>query len=205
MQNAYNHKMSTIQGNTVRLALGTLALTVCAAWGAEPEWPRFRGPDSNRSAGRGRLPEKWSKTENVEWTAEIPGRGWSSPIVNGLDIQNGKTLWRREFYSGQPPGGRHRKNSFASETPVTDGRLIYVYIANLGLYAFDIKGAQVWHTPLEAYPIYLDFGTGGSPALFGERLSRCRAAPSYRRGSRPGDRAVRISMRDRARRVRVGA
>jgi outer membrane protein assembly factor BamB len=87
-----------------------------------------------------------------------------------LDIQTGKVVWKREFHSGQPPGGRHRKNSFASETPVTDGKLVYVYVANLGLYAYDMKGAQVWRTPLEAYPIYLDFGTGGSPALLGDML-----------------------------------
>ena len=211
-----------------------MALSLRAAYGAEPEWPRFRGPDANPAAAKGDLPEKWSKTENVEWAAEIPGRGWSSPIVNGrsvflttvategkskppqmgteysneyvaelmkqglneqevlervtardielpkevmlhyylycLDIQTGKVIWRREFYSGQPPGGRHRKNSFASETPVTDGKLVYVYVANLGLYAYDMKGTQVWHTPLEAYPIYLDFGTGGSPALLGDML-----------------------------------
>jgi outer membrane protein assembly factor BamB len=40
-----------------------------------------------------------------------------------------------------------------------------VYIANLGLWAFDVKGKPVWKTPLEANPIYLDFGTGSSPAL----------------------------------------
>ena len=203
-------------------------------WSGDLEWPRFRGPDANPVVANGRLPEKWSKTENVEWSVEIPGRGWSSPIVNGhsvflttvvtegkskppqigteysneyvaelmkqgltekevlakvtardielpkevmlhyylycLDIETGKVIWKREFYTGQPPGGRHRKNSFASETPVTDGKLVYVYIANLGLYAYDMKGAQVWHTPLDAYPIYLDFGTGGSPALFGDML-----------------------------------
>jgi outer membrane protein assembly factor BamB len=87
-----------------------------------------------------------------------------------VDLNSGKTVWRKEFYSGRPPGGRHRKNSFASETPVTDGRLVYVYVANLGMWAFDLKGAQVWHTALEAYPIYLDFGTGGSAALAGELL-----------------------------------
>src|SRR5882724_2586056 len=158
-----------------------LALSLGTAWGLDPEWPRFRGPDANPIAAKGRLPEKWSKTENVEWAAEVPGRGWSSPIVNGrrvflttvvtegkskppqigteysneyvaelvkqglsekevldrvtardielpnevmlhyflycLDIQTGKVSWKQEFYSGQPPGGRHRKNSFASETP----------------------------------------------------------------------------------------
>ena len=219
---------------TLLVVSSGVVLSLGAARGADPEWPRFRGPEANPAVPNGRLPEKWSKTENVEWSTEIPGHGWSSPIVNGrkvflttvvtdgkskppqigteysneyaaelmkkglsekeamervmardielpkevmlhyylycLDIQTGKVAWKREFYSGQPPGGRHRKNSFASETPVTDGKVVYVYAANLGLYAFDMEGTQVWHTPLEAYPIYLDFGTGGSAALMGDML-----------------------------------
>jgi outer membrane protein assembly factor BamB len=197
-------------------------------------WPQFRGPESNSVGTHTRLPERWSKTENVEWSQEIPGRGWSSPIVTGgkvyvttvttegkskppqigteysneyvaelqkqglpiqevikrvterdielpnevklhyfvycLDLKSGKLEWKREFHTGQPPGGRHRKNSFVSETPVTDGKFIYVYVANLGLWAFDRKGKQVWTTPLESNPIYLDFGTGSSPALVGNLL-----------------------------------
>ena len=87
-----------------------------------------------------------------------------------LDLGTGKVKWRREFNTGHPPGGRHRKNSFVSETPVTDGKMIYVYVANLGLFAYDLEGTAVWHTPLEAYPIYLDFGTGGSASLLGNML-----------------------------------
>jgi hypothetical protein len=45
-----------------------------------------------------------------------------------------------------------------------------VYITNLGFFAYDLNGKQVWHTPLEAYPIYLDFGTGASPVLWGDML-----------------------------------
>jgi outer membrane protein assembly factor BamB len=101
---------------------------------------------------------------------ELPKEVMLHYFLYCLDIQTGKVVWKREFYSGQPPGGRHRKNSFASETPVTDGKLVYVYVANLGLYAYDMKGKQVWHTRLEAYPVYLDFGTGGSPALWGDML-----------------------------------
>jgi len=219
------------------LALHSIILvSVCLvpAWTADVAWPAFRGPDANPVASDERLPDKWSKTENVEWLAEIPGRGWSSPIVSGdkvflttattegkskppqsgteysneyieeltkqglsekevmarvmardielpnevvlhylllcLDLQTGKAIWKREFYSGRPPGGRHRKNSFTSETPVTDGTLVYVYAANLGLYAYDMQGAQVWHTPLEAYPMYLELGTGASPVLWENRL-----------------------------------
>ena len=46
-------------------------------------WPQFRGPDANPVGTNAKLAERWSKTENVEWAQEIPGRGWSSPIVTG--------------------------------------------------------------------------------------------------------------------------
>lgn len=211
-----------------------LSLASMPIQGKDSRWPQFRGPESNPVSVNRRLPDHWSKTENVEWSAPIPGRGWSSPIVDRgkvflttvvtegkskqpqtgteysneylaellkqgltqaqaiervterdlelphqvmlhyflycLDEQTGAVVWKKEFYSGRPPGGRHRKNSFASETPVTDGKLIYVYVTNLGLYAYDFKGKQVWATPLEAHPIYLNFGTGSSPALHGNQL-----------------------------------
>src|ERR1051325_5378994 len=66
--------------------LSALAVLGTAAFAADPEWPAFRGPDSNPAAANGRLPDKWSTTENVEWSAAIPGRGWSSPIVNGRSV-----------------------------------------------------------------------------------------------------------------------
>ena len=47
-------------------------------------------------------------------------------------------------------------------------RAVYVYVANLGLYAFDMKGKALWSAPQEAMPIYLDFGTGSSPVLADE-------------------------------------
>jgi outer membrane protein assembly factor BamB len=53
---------------------------------------------------------------------------------------------------------------------VTDGERLYVYVANLGLYAYDLQGEQVWATSLQAHPIYLDFGTGASPALHENQL-----------------------------------
>jgi outer membrane protein assembly factor BamB len=206
-----------------------LLLMTSAVHAQDVVWPQFRGPESNPVGTHARLADRWSKTENVEWFQEIPGRGWSSPIVTGgkvyittvttegkskppqigteysneyvaelqkqglsmkeiiervtardielphevtlhyflyrLDLKTGKVEWSKEFYTGHPPGGRHRKNSFVSETPVTDGKFIYIYVANLGLWTFDMKGKQAWSTPLEANPIYLDFGTGSSPAL----------------------------------------
>lgn len=230
--------MRTLQNNRkVSTLLNVLALTVLFTLTAQAQdlaWPQFRGPESNPVGTHARLADRWSKTENVEWFQEIPGRGWSSPIVNSgkvylttvttdgksklpqtgteysneyvaelqkqglsmeeiikrvterdielpnevslhyllyrIDLKSGKVEWTKEFFTGKPPGGRHRKNSFISETPVTDGKFIYLFVANLGLWAFDLKGNQVWNTQLEANPIYLDLGTGSSPVLAGNLL-----------------------------------
>src|SRR6266851_4224721 len=67
-------------------ALGALlfsALTLCAA---VDHWPQFRGPQSAGLADDPNLPETWSATQNVAWKTEIPGSGWSSPVVWGNKI-----------------------------------------------------------------------------------------------------------------------
>lgn len=212
-----------------QLLAATLLASAAFAAPPTPDWPQFRGPAANPIAENPALPDRWSRTGHIAWSADLPGRGWSSPIVTGnrvflttavtdgaskkpqlgvdfsndyvaelskqglsqaeilakvqerdieqphevtlhyflycLDLRSGRPLWRREYHTGRPPMGRHRKNSFTSETPITDGRHIYVYTAGLGLYAFDLNGKLHWKTPLEPQPIYLDFGTGASAAL----------------------------------------
>src|SRR5262245_56873428 len=48
---------------------------------ADENWPGFRGPQGTGVAEGKDLPDMWSATENVAWKVEVPGRGWSSPIV----------------------------------------------------------------------------------------------------------------------------
>ena len=105
------------------------------------------------------LPEAEVIKRVTERDAELPHEVFLHYFLYCLNLKSGKVEWQKEFHTGRPPGGRHRKNSFVSESPVTDGRHVYVYVANLGLWAFDLKGKQAWSTPLEANPIYLDFGT----------------------------------------------
>ena len=47
----------------------------------EGNWPQFRGPGSNQIADKRDLPQEWNKEENLAWFNEVPGRGWSSPVV----------------------------------------------------------------------------------------------------------------------------
>jgi outer membrane protein assembly factor BamB len=46
-------------------------------------WPQFRGPGALGVSDHANLPDRWSTNENVAWKVEVPGRGWSSPIVWG--------------------------------------------------------------------------------------------------------------------------
>lgn len=45
-------------------------------------WPRFRGADGTGvSADNAKLPQTWTTTSNVAWIADVPGWGWSCPVV----------------------------------------------------------------------------------------------------------------------------
>jgi outer membrane protein assembly factor BamB len=48
-----------------------------------------------------------------------------------IDFKAGKTRWETELFRGVPKPSRHPKNSYASETPVTDGRRVYFHIGDL--------------------------------------------------------------------------
>lgn len=64
------------------LALTTGTLTLTAA----TEWPGWRGPDGQGHASGSGLPARWSESQNVAWKTPIPGRGWSSPVIDGEQI-----------------------------------------------------------------------------------------------------------------------
>src|SRR5262249_12649412 len=63
----------------------TLFGLFCVPWvlGAESNWPQFRGPQALGVSQEKNLPDVWGTTQNVVWKVEIPGRGWSCPIVWG--------------------------------------------------------------------------------------------------------------------------
>lgn len=202
---------------------------------APASWPQFRGTGASGVADAATLPLTFSPTENVAWVADIPGRGWSSPIVWGnrvfvtaalnagefkapstgifgndfaaeltakglppeevnkrviardieladeanevsyvvyaLDAGTGKIVWKQEAHKGKPAGGRHRKNTYASETPATDGERVYAsFGGNVGVFAYAMTGELVWKKTWPPQPIYLDFGTASSPIVHNGRV-----------------------------------
>ena len=77
------------------------------------EWPAFRGPDANPTSENERLPIEWSRTENVEWVAEVPGMGWSSPIVAGGRVF--LTAATSETAMKPPQAGTEYSNQYIAE------------------------------------------------------------------------------------------
>ncbi|MDP1561735.1 MAG: PQQ-binding-like beta-propeller repeat protein [Pirellulaceae bacterium] len=65
---------------------GLLLCVVTSTLNAQEHWPQFRGPRATGVSDTANFPEKWSATENVAWKCDIPGRGWSSPVVWGDKI-----------------------------------------------------------------------------------------------------------------------
>ena len=87
-----------------------------------------------------------------------------------LDLVSGGMLWERVVHRGPPRGAVHLKNSFASETPVTDGERVYAYFGNQGLYCLDLEGNSIWSKPFEPRETRNGWGSAASPALHGDRL-----------------------------------
>src|SRR5688572_19344989 len=76
-------------------------------------WPQFRGPDANPVGASRNLPTHWSTTGNVEWFVEIPGRGWSSPIVIGDKVF--VTTVTTDGISKKPQTGTDFSNDYIAE------------------------------------------------------------------------------------------
>src|SRR5262249_48123414 len=141
-----------------------------------------------------KLPTEWDATRNRTWRKELPGSGWSSPVVADgkiylttavpgdrkddyslralcLDAKTGEFVWDKEVFKedGKKAPPIHKKNSHASPTPIVDGEQLFVHFGHLGTACLNTKdGSKVWTQQTLAYsPVH---GAGGSPILAGDRL-----------------------------------
>jgi outer membrane protein assembly factor BamB len=129
------------------------------------DWPSWRGPRGDGTSAEKGIPTTFSPTKNVRWKADIPGAGYSSPVVHGgrvflttciedkgdrvllcLDRATGKTLWSRVVLTA-PLERKHHLNGFASATPATDGECIFVaFLAypDMQVCCYDNQGNKLW-------------------------------------------------------------
>ena len=60
----------------------TAPSSTAAHCSADEHWPAWRGPDGTGVAG-GAAPTTWSDEQNIKWKVEVPGRGFSTPVIWG--------------------------------------------------------------------------------------------------------------------------
>jgi len=87
-------------------------------------------------------------------------------LVLCFDFNSGELLWEAEAHAGIPAQPRHIKNSYASETPCTDGERVFAHFGGIGLFAYDFKGAPVWSRRWESYRMRAGWGTAASPVVY---------------------------------------
>ena len=169
--------MKTIFGITLCFVF---CLASCNSVQAE-NWMRFRGPTGQGISTEKELPVTWSPTENIKWKTGLPGKGWSSPIVfedhifitasteEGVSCQvicinrkDGSIAWQTEVHR-QKPGPMRKQNSYATPTPVTDGKHIYSVFYDGTVIAVDFDGNIVWkNSEVKFFSLH---GLGASPIL----------------------------------------
>ena len=90
--------------------------------------------------------------------------------VTCVDLKTGKELWKQVALKGSPRIKSHNGNGYASETPVTDGKRVYVSFGMTGLFCYDLDGKLLWKKDLGSYDTLNGWGTGSSPVIYNELL-----------------------------------
>ena len=134
---------------TLRIA-AALAFVFGASLAAS-DWPTWRGPHATGISDETNLPERWSATENIAWTAPLAGIGVSTPIVSGdrvfVTSQIGEGVRRpgnhpRLVQGADPTAAGERALGAAA---AADGRTFFV------VEAFDrLDGKRAWEYRFEA-------------------------------------------------------
>lgn len=152
-------------------------------------WPCWRGPNGDGTSSETNLPVKWDSITNVLWKSQVPGIGYSSPIIWNdklftltalpdtqekfllcYNAKNGQLLWQTSVLKSQFEA-KHNDNSYASGTPATDGSLVYVSLldgADVVVAAYDFSGKQSWIQRPGTFSSPLGYSC--SPVLFEDKV-----------------------------------
>jgi outer membrane protein assembly factor BamB len=177
-----------------RPLLPLLVASLLALPATAENWPGFRGSTRQGVSAETGLPLHWSATSNVVWKTEIPGESWSSPIVWGdrvflttatdngatcrvlaLDRATGRILWNKDLFA-QELRRKEGRNTYATSTPVTDGKLVYAVFGDGSFAAIDFSGGVVWTN--RDFKFYGKHGLGTSPILHEDLLIMSRDGSS---------------------------
>lgn len=100
----------------------------------------------------------------------VPPSNYYRFLVMCFDRETGKLIWERVATEEVPQEGQHLTNTYASSSPVTDGRRLFVSFGSRGIFCYDLDGNLKWERDLGQMRTRRGWGEGVSPALHGETL-----------------------------------
>ena len=98
-----------------------------------------------------------------------------------LDKASGKIIWDKNVPAALPEddyGGMFAEHGYASHTPVSDGKNVYVFFGKSGALAFDLEGKQLWQTKVGDGLDGRRWGSSSSPVLYKNLLIVTASAES---------------------------
>ncbi|MBM3846876.1 MAG: serine/threonine protein kinase [Verrucomicrobia bacterium] len=166
-----------------QILLSSLLCLLATTLSAE-HWPQFRGPGAAGVSQQGKHPDRWSGKENVAWKTELPGRGWSSPIVWGdrifvtTVVKHGDTEPPKKglyFGGDRPEPSKAEHESKVICLDVNQGRILWEKVVHRGApqTAIHLKSSYGAETPVtDGQRVYAVFGGLGVFAftLSGEQV-----------------------------------
>lgn len=136
-------------------------------WSSPITWGNRVFLNSARSAQPGGTPRAGFYEGAVESPKPDDEYRW---ITHCVDMESGERVWDAELQRAVPRVGRHRKNTYASETCVTDGERVYAHVGDLGTWCLDYEGKILWSKEWMPVRTRWGYGTASSPALHDGRL-----------------------------------
>lgn len=85
--------------------------------------------------------------------------------VRAYDLSTGEEKWKTEVFKGKPTTPIHIKNTYASETPASDGESIVVSFGSFGAFGLGMNGSKIWHDKTGEFKTKMNWGTGSSPII----------------------------------------
>lgn len=86
-----------------------------------------------------------------------------------LSLKDGKQLWSQTTTGGPREDGYQgfiQEHGYATSTPVSDGKRVYVFYGKSGVVAYDLDGNQVWKTSVGTGSAAMRWGSGASPIVY---------------------------------------
>src|SRR5262249_40682392 len=147
-----------------KVAIPGLSISTPMVWGARIF--ALTAIDTKRVAEAGALP----KPDPRFRTRTQPPTTYHQFVVLCLDRPTGNIRWQQVATEQVPHEGRHQTNTYASGSPMTDGRYLYVSFGSRGLYCYDLDGKLQWKRDLGLMHTRLGWGEANTPVIHNDTL-----------------------------------